>query len=276
MEVFALANEGFAVPKKEEMKGKFKEKKEVSSKKWIIPAALLFLALIALAGYSFLKDSIATKPTQPDAMAIFPFEVKGSEDIAYLGDGIVDLLSTKLDGMPSINPIDPNRIFNEIESGQSLNRDIDKAQDIAESLGANNFILGNIIELNDELQITASQYDLSGQVINKRSETGSTSSLMSLIDDLTKSLLLEEESAATALNNLAVISSESLPALQSFMQGEQAFREGDYFSAFDHYQKAIEIDSTYAMAYIRLRDAASWSPRLQSNNAIAKAIDQEK
>ncbi len=33
-----------------------------------------------------------------DRIAVLPFEVRGSPDLAYLGDGIVDLVSAKLDG----------------------------------------------------------------------------------------------------------------------------------------------------------------------------------
>ena len=54
--------------------------------------------------------------------------------------------------------------FNEIDPGENLNRNIEEATEISEDLGASKFILGSIIELNEELQITATQYNTTGQL----------------------------------------------------------------------------------------------------------------
>ena len=48
MEVFALANEGLIIPKKEELSGKLKEvQKRLSRKKWIIAASAFIVVTLS-------------------------------------------------------------------------------------------------------------------------------------------------------------------------------------------------------------------------------------
>ncbi len=109
MEVFALANEGFAVPKASEMRGKLKGTSATSSTFFRWATVLAIAAITALGLWHVLnkKSNIISGPSDINSIAIFPFDVKGGSEIQYLGVGIVDLLSTKLDGIPEVNPIDP-------------------------------------------------------------------------------------------------------------------------------------------------------------------------
>ncbi|NIQ57193.1 MAG: hypothetical protein GWN71_28580, partial [Gammaproteobacteria bacterium] len=52
-----------------------------------------------------------------DALAVLPFAVRGGPDLAYLGEGLVDLLSTKLDGVGGIRTTDPQAVLAAV-SGQ--------------------------------------------------------------------------------------------------------------------------------------------------------------
>ena len=52
IEVYALANEGFAIPRKEEIQGKFKTKPE-TKRKWLWPLSFLIIAIAALGIWKF-------------------------------------------------------------------------------------------------------------------------------------------------------------------------------------------------------------------------------
>ena len=56
MEVFALANEGLAIPRKEGMTGKLKESKKKNSSQKLVIAAALLIVLIGLAYFLFFKS----------------------------------------------------------------------------------------------------------------------------------------------------------------------------------------------------------------------------
>ena len=48
------------------------------------------------------------------------------------------------------------------------------------------------------------------------------------------------------------LGSRSLPALRSFLRGEQFFRRTEWDSARTSYERAVTLDSTFALAYWRL------------------------
>ena len=52
--------------------------------------------------------------------------------------------------------------------------------------------------------------------------------------------------------------STSLPALKAFLQGEQLLRRSAWDSALVYYQRAIELDSTFAPAFRRASLALGW------------------
>ena len=266
MTVYALVNDGLVLPKRSELKGKLKTK----NKNALVLGGLFGLLLLAAFTYFGLSKSSNTKvPDKINAVAIFPFNVKGSQDIQYLAEGMVDLMSTKLDGISNINPIDPNLVFSKLTNNTTP--DLPSATAISQELGAAKFILGTIVELNDLLQYTVSEYDHAGKLLAKKSIEGTKSDLVSTIDELTKTLIAEElHQEGQAFNSLAALTSNSLSALKSYLQGEQAFRKANPDEAFDYYVNAVEEDSTFAMAWLRLFYANSWSsttsyPRIFQN-----------
>jgi tetratricopeptide (TPR) repeat protein len=67
-----------------------------------------------------------------------------------------------------------------------------------------------------------------------------------------------------------------LPALKAFLEGEQLCREGYFLEAVEAYQRAVEADSTFALAWIMLWSAVDMSPKASSSGvdqdyAIAQA-----
>ena len=260
MAVFGLANEGLVIPKREELKGKGQliKQKETSNLTYIGLGALA-ISLMGLLYFFSTKNTLQAPTKDLHAITIFPFDVKGSSDIQYLGEGIVDLVSTKLDDIPNINPIDPNRIFNELKKEQVTTPTLEQAMSLSKSFGANQFILGSITEINDRLQVTASKYDVNGQRIAKKSLEGKKSNLAASIDELTKILVAQElTQEGQEFNSLAAMTSDNLTALTTYLKGEQAFRKANFTEAYTAFKQAVQIDSTFAMAWIRLREASGW------------------
>ena len=52
-----------------------------------------------------------TPPPGAVVVAVLPFAVQGSPDVAYLGDGMVSLLSTKLDGAGDLRSVDARAVL---------------------------------------------------------------------------------------------------------------------------------------------------------------------
>ncbi len=265
MEVFALTNKGLILPKRGEMKGKLKESPK-SKKRSFIPAILgLLLSLFGLV--YFLTPKKAAASIDESALIIFPFDIQSANsNIQYLSNGMVDLMSTKLEGIPDINPIDPNRIFNILEKNAEEIPSLSEAMSISSSLGSGEFILGNILEINDALQISATKYDSKGERLVKKTVEGPNAQLTSLIDDLTRSLIADKfEKEGRNFSSVATMTSVNLQALKAYLEGEQVYRKTDFSKAIDHFQKAVNLDSTFAMAWLRLYYSRAWINGAENN-----------
>ena len=71
MEVFALANAGLVVPKKEEMSGKLKEIQHISKRiKWLLSIAILLLLPLIFFLYKTFKHSSGFTGTEKDGRRI--------------------------------------------------------------------------------------------------------------------------------------------------------------------------------------------------------------
>src|SRR5439155_21580865 len=64
------------------------------------------LAVVALSLIAW-RWARAPEPLPPRTIAVFPFAVHGGENLAYLREGMVDLLSAKLEGAAGLQAIDP-------------------------------------------------------------------------------------------------------------------------------------------------------------------------
>src|SRR4029079_17516507 len=81
--------------------------------------------------------------TRARHVAIFPFAVSGGASVGYLQAGMVDLLSTSLDGVGGYHTIDPRVVIAATNASKCTTpMDAEQAQGIAERLGATYFVLG--------------------------------------------------------------------------------------------------------------------------------------
>jgi adenylate cyclase len=141
VEVFALANEGFVVPKKEEMSGKLKEAQRRSSIKKILLLAGIVLLLIAglfaykkFSGKSFIADNDKT-------VAILPFKNNSinKEENEPFCVGVVLELQKKLELMGGLVPIASQSVEKFRETKLSVG-------DIASELGGIKYIVQGTVQ----------------------------------------------------------------------------------------------------------------------------------
>jgi len=214
------------------------------------------------AGSYFFSGENSNAPAENEfgiksTIAVFPFDVKGSPDIEYLGDGMVDLISIQLDEIPRINSIDPNRIFSKLENETSISRNPERAAKLSTAYGATKFILGSIVQIGEDLQISATKYDALGNEIGRQSvKANKTEGIARTINDLIKVIVADElKEAEYELGNLGASTSNNLKSLKLYLEGEQAYRALDYRKARELFSHATEVDSTFALAWMRLFEA---------------------
>ena len=232
--------------------------------RWFAPAAGVLLALVVvllMVGGVFV---VRRRPVQTPAkaVAVFPFAVRGGPDLAYLREGMVDLLSAKLDGAVGLHAIDPRSVI-AATAGKEGYRPLNLAEcaRIARGLGAGWFIGGEVVEASGRLQLGGVLYDLSAGSVPAAaaSVTGQSASLFALVDDLAGRILAGLATGRdTTLTRLAAVTTHSLPALKAFLQGEQALRAGLDAQAASAFLDAATLDTGFALAQYRLALTTTW------------------
>jgi serine/threonine-protein kinase len=229
----------------------------------LLVAALLVVGLVGVTGGEHLLSGWreASGASSSGLLVVAPFRLTGADpSLAYLREGMVDLLAAKLSGVVGPRAADPRLVlaaWRAAGSGQALDLTPEDARLVSERLGAERLILGSVVGRADHLVISASLHTVKGDGERARASVeGPADSLPALVDHLAAQLLLGD--SREPLPRLQELASRSFPALQAFLAGRRAYRAGSYPEAAEHFQDALHHDSAFALAALHLADAMDW------------------
>ena len=213
-----------------------------------------------------------------DRFAVLPFSVRGSEHLAYLGEGIVDLLSRNLDGVDGLQSVDPGTVLSALakQGGSAAAVDPAQGRGVVRRVGAGTYITGSVVATGSTLRIQAALYENGDEAPPRAQATveGDTAQVLQLVDRLSAELVVNRRPGPVyRLTQTAAVTTRSLPALKSYLEGERNLRNGKPDTAIAGFQRAIAEDSTFALAHYRLAVAAGWAERhALSSEAVARAL----
>jgi tRNA A-37 threonylcarbamoyl transferase component Bud32/tetratricopeptide (TPR) repeat protein len=228
----------------------------------ILGGVLSFTALGGL-GFGVVWSRNRGHAMRDDVVAILPFRVVG-EDVALWREGLVDLLRTALDGTGRLRASDPRAVLNTWRrvAGDEPELAFDQAAEVAKALGAGLLIQGSVIATAPgAVRVTAELYNVrwlrkEGAVVLDGREGEMTALVDRLSVDLLKSIWRAEEIPEIRVSS---ITTSSVPALRAYLVGEQAFRRSQFPDAREAFTRALDIDSTFAIAAHRLSISYGWS-----------------
>jgi len=143
--VFALANEGFPIPKKKDITGKLKEKKSSKVNK-LLPA--LFAILVAAGTFFGLKYQNATPAVAP-SIAVLPFkDMSANKDQEYFGDGIAEEILNSLSRLKEVKVAGRTSSFSFKDKETTID-------EIGETLQVKNVLEGSVRKQNNKIRVTA-------------------------------------------------------------------------------------------------------------------------
>ena len=140
--------------------------------------------------------------------------------------------------------------------------DPDRASDWARQLGAELYVLGDIVATGDQVRISAAMYE-EGRPDAVATRRGRATERVPIGGPARRRLIAGRYgNPHQRLTRMAAMTTGSLEAFKSYLDGENAYREGRYAEAIDALQ-APSTDSTFALAYYRLSDAADRAGRAE-------------
>ena len=214
------------------------------------------------------RDDAASVPPVPigepaPAIAVLPFVVR-DDSLAHWREGLMDLVSMNLAGVPGLRALDGRTVLarwreavRDPESAGSAT-----ALEVAERAGGRYAVAGGVIADGPDLLLTASVHEVAGhRMLGTARSRGPADSIFALVDHLTLEILRlipGGDARERARIDLARINTASLPALKAFLEGEVRFRRSQFESAAVAYGRAVEADSTFALARYRLGVSRQW------------------
>lgn len=122
-----------------------------------------------------------------------------------------------------------------------------------------------MVEVGGRLQIDAFLYEVdesptgSRKAVAQAASQGRIAETFDLVDQLALRLLAGlGVGSSQRIDRVAAVTTESLPALKAYLDGEAAFQRGDFRSSVDALQRAVDLDPRFALAWYRLSIALEW------------------
>ena len=229
--------------------------------------AVIAAAAIA-AGAAGAVAWLATRPTavavteQAERIAVLPFTASGA-GVEVLGEGMVDLLTTNLQGVGGIQVVDPRLVLKrwgrkdpDEESG------VEEALDLGRELDAGSVVTGSAVSAGGRVRLAADLYAVAGgERLGRAQVDGPADSILPLVDRLSVALLRDVWRSREPMPSLDLgsLTTDSISALRAYLQGERYYRRFALDSALAQYTRAVEVDSTFALAHLRRALVIGWT-----------------
>ncbi|HLF47007.1 MAG TPA: adenylate/guanylate cyclase domain-containing protein [Chitinophagaceae bacterium] len=269
IEVFALANDSFPVPKRSMMEGKLK-KKNLKKRNFI--AAISLIILVAAAFFIYINLFVKNDKAADKSIAVLPFvDMSAAKDQEYFSDGLSEELLNLLAKIPELKVIGRTSSF----SFKGKNEDL---RSIAQKLGVAHILEGSVRKDGKMIRVTA-------QLIRATDGTHLWSETYDRnLEGLFK---LQDEIAGAVVKQLKLklLTLPSSVTKSSNIEVHNLILQGNYFNdkldkvnmdkALDLYYQALAIDSLDAKVWVAIARNYSrqvWQNYIPQNEGSEKTL----
>jgi len=228
-------------------------------------AAALAVVALALAAVF-----VAGRPGGPPegvnprlSMLVLPFEnLRADPANNWLRDGSVNMLTLNMAQWTDMTVVDHERVRDLLEQhglapGDAIG--LDMARKLAREAGVWTVVLGDYQQVGDSLHLTARVYDVATGVRTDVAEASSAGDdPRPAFDALAFRLLDLSGAPADVRADLASATTSSLEAYQAYLSGLDRLNKWELGAAQRSFERAVELDSTFGLAYYKLSLTRGW------------------
>jgi adenylate cyclase len=217
--------------------------------------AALSVALFFVGRLSAPSSSASPAGLQEKSIAVLPFENQNRDpDTDYLCDGIPESIINSLSELPKLKVMSRNSVFH--YKGKEMD-----AQAVGRELKVQTLLTGRVRQRGDGLTIgvelinAQDNSQLWGQQYSRK-----LADVFAVQEEIAKEVSdkLRLKLTGTEKEQLAKRPTENLKAFQYYMQGHAAAQRrtnADLLASVSYYERALQEDGKYALAYAGLADA---------------------
>jgi tetratricopeptide (TPR) repeat protein len=210
-----------------------------------------------------------------DVIAVLPFNARGAS-VEVMGEGMVYLLSRNLDEVGAIRTVDPRTVLH--RWNQRLADGLvtaGEAADLTAEVGAGSYLWGHIIEGGGRVQITGDLWTVGGSYLAGVDVTGPVEDVLALVDSFSVAVLREIWRSQRPLPrfDVAAITTGDPEAIRDYLRGERFYRASRWDLAVAAFSRAVEVDSTFALAHYRLARSKLWTGSTDRDEVVRGATE---
>ena len=247
----------------------FRRTQKSGLKKWILSGtslALIITLVLVLKPWKFTVDATDEAVAAENRLAVMYFDnLVDPTDSTRLGEIVTNLLITDLSESKHLRVVSSQRMFDILRQlGKEGSRNIDRetASQVALKAGATWMLTGTILQMQPKVVITTQIIEVkSGQVAaSQRSSAEDNEDIFAQVDKLSaeirNDLDIPELAGESTDKKLAEVTTKSPEAYRYYLEGMDYIRKLYGRKGRKSLEKALEYDSTFAMAYFQL--AMAW------------------
>ena len=220
----------------------------------LVPATIGVVVLAALATGAYFLYARWTSP-RIDSIAVLPFvNESGSAEFEYLSDGVTETLINSLSQIPNLSVKGRSSVF------RYKGKDVEPQQ-AASELGVRAILNGRVLQRGDSITLSVDLTDGStGNQIWGDQYVRKLTDIVALQKEVAKDVAEKLKARLTSAQEqqLAKQHSPDPEAYQLYLQGRFQWNkrtDDGVLKAEQFFQKAIERDPQYALAYVGLADS---------------------
>jgi serine/threonine-protein kinase len=220
----------------------------------LVSVCMVLLAVV-LAG-QFWRSRTSRAALDSDLLAVAPFDVLEPK-LQLWREGLVDLLSRNLDGAGPLRTVPPTAVMRRWTG----HADPLSASELGRRTGARLALFGSLVPAgNDSVRVRATLLDVDTDRPLAELELEDHAGRVDRLGDSLAVRILGElgRNRRLELTRVASLGSTSPASLKAFLQGEQWFRRAAWDSALVNYERAVALDSGFALALWRLGRVVGW------------------
>ncbi len=242
------------------------------------------LALVALAGAAAIwwpsrspeSTPVTRASTKPSVAVLYFDNSSGVADLDWLRTGITEMVVTDLSQLPDLEVVGTDRLYAALASMRRADDKIlspEVVAEVASRTGVDHVVVGSYMKAGDAVRINVRLQDVkTGRILSsERVEGPSASNLFQMVDELTRRIrtkflelrpggikdLVAKPGAPLSDTGgldrgLGDVTTSSIEAYRHYAEGINLHERSRPADAAPLFEKAIQLDPSFAMAYAKL------------------------
>jgi serine/threonine-protein kinase len=212
------------------------------------------------------------------SILVLPFDnQRDDRAVDWLREGSVSMLGLNLSQWNDLSVVDHERLHDLLSKHQLRPGDdigLEMARRLAREAGVWTVVLGDFAQAGDSLHLTARVYDVaSGNRVDvARVDDRPGADVRPLFDQLAAKLLDLSGAPNEVQIGLARSTTASLEAYRAYLSGVEQLNRWDLAGAQRDLQRAIQIDTTFGLAYYKLALTRGWLVGIGDSTADAAIV----